>query len=164
MTHSEKPSLTSDVLRHAFGLFPSGVTAICGMVDGHPAGLAASSFTSVSLDPPLVSVCIAHTSSTWPMLRQCRWLGVSVLAQDHGPVARQLAAKHVERFQDVAWEAAEGGAVFLQNAALWLECSVTREVSAGDHNIVLLDVAAAMPYPDITPMVFHGSKFRSLAT
>ena len=75
MTRSEKPSLTADVLRHAFGLFPSGVTAVCGIVDGHPAGLAASSFTSVSLDPPLVSVCIAHTSSTWPILRQCRWLG-----------------------------------------------------------------------------------------
>lgn len=164
MTRSEEQGLAADVLRHAFGLFPSGVTAICGMVDGHPAGLAASSFTSVSLDPPLVSVCVAHTSSTWPVLRRCSWLGVSVLARDHGPVARQLAAKHVERFRDVDWEATDGGAVFLQDAALWLECSVAREVPAGDHNIILLYVAAATPYPDVTPMVFHGSKFRSLAS
>jgi flavin reductase (DIM6/NTAB) family NADH-FMN oxidoreductase RutF len=161
---SAGPDLTADVLRGAFALFPSGVTAVCGIVDGQPVGLAASSFTSVSLGPPLVSVCVAHTSTTWPVLRRSRTLGVSVLAHDHGPVARQLAAKGVERFRDIAWEQTESGAVLLSAAALWLECSIAREVAAGDHDIVLLHVAAAMPYPDVTPMVFHGSKFRRLAS
>lgn len=164
MKRSEGSDLTAEVLRSAFALFPSGVTAVCGIVDGQPVGLAASSFTSVSLGPPLVSVCVAHTSTTWPVLRSCRKLGVSVLAHDHGPVARQLAAKGVERFRDVEWEETEDGAVLLRDAALWLECSISREVAAGDHDIVLLHVAAAMPYPEVTPMVFHGSKFRRLAS
>lgn len=56
----------ADQLRPAFGCFPSGVTAVCADVDGVPAGLAASSFTSVSVEPPLVSVCMQHSSTTWP--------------------------------------------------------------------------------------------------
>lgn len=62
-------------LRQAFGFFPSGVTAVCGLADGRPAGLTASSFTSVSLDPALVSVCLAKTSTTWPVLRRLPGLG-----------------------------------------------------------------------------------------
>src|SRR5918997_4998820 len=68
-------------LRRAYGCFPSGVTAICTLVDGAPDGMAASSFTSVSLDPPLVSVCVQNTSTTWPRLRHLPRLGVSVLAE-----------------------------------------------------------------------------------
>ena len=63
------------LLRQAFGCFPSGVTAFCGMLGGVPEGMAASSFTSVSLDPALVSVCVANTSSTWPRLPpQLAWV------------------------------------------------------------------------------------------
>ena len=67
-------------LREAFGIFPSGVVAVAAEVDGKPVGLAASSFTSVSLDPPLVSFSIANTSKTWPDLRRAPHLGVSILA------------------------------------------------------------------------------------
>jgi flavin reductase (DIM6/NTAB) family NADH-FMN oxidoreductase RutF len=84
-------TLTAGALRRAFAMFPSGVTAVCATVEGRPVGLAASSFTSVSLDPPLVSVCIAHTSSTWPLLRAAGRVGVSVLAEGHASIARQLA-------------------------------------------------------------------------
>jgi flavin reductase (DIM6/NTAB) family NADH-FMN oxidoreductase RutF len=65
-------------LRRVFGSFPSGVAAVAALVAGEPVGIAASSFTSVSLDPPLVSVCIAHTSTTWPVLRTASRLGVSI--------------------------------------------------------------------------------------
>lgn len=65
-----------NVLRQAFGCFPSGVTAFCGLLDGAAEGMAASSFTSVSLDPPLVSVCVAKTSTTWPKLATLDRLGL----------------------------------------------------------------------------------------
>lgn len=74
------PVTTGDQLRRAFGCFPSGIT-VCALVDGTPVGMAASSFTSVSLAPPLVSVCIQHTSTTWPVLRNRPRLGLSVLAE-----------------------------------------------------------------------------------
>jgi len=151
------------LLRQAFGCFPSGVTAFCGLLDGVAEGMAASSFTSVSLDPPLVSVCVANTSTTWPKLARLERLGLSVLADDHAPIAKALAAKNGDRFESVDWMATESGAVFVHGATLWLECSPYQRVEAGDHEIVVLQIVALAMYPDIAPMVFHRSNFRELA-
>ncbi|MTD55478.1 flavin reductase family protein [Amycolatopsis pithecellobii] len=162
MTEVDSGDLTAEVLRHAYGMFPSGVTALCARVDGKPVGLAASSFTSVSLDPPLVSVCVAHTSTTWPVLRGAPRVGISVLAEEHTEIARDLAAKAGDRFARVEWTAGVGDPVFIQGATLWLDCVVNRAVAAGDHDIVLFDVHEVTPNPDVQPIVFHGSRFRQL--
>ena len=151
------------VLRQAFGCFPSGVTACCGLIDGVPEGMAASSFTSVSLDPPLVSLCVANTSTTWPKLAPLQRLGLSVLAGAHGTVARSLASKTGHRFGGVDWVATESGAVFVHGSTLWLECSLFKRVDAGDHEIVVLQIEALAVYPDVAPMVFHRSGFHGLA-
>ncbi len=150
------------VLRTAFGAFPSGITAIAALRDGRPLGLTASSFTSVSLSPPLVSVCIARTSTTWPVLRLAPRLGLSVLGQEHGPVARALAAPGADRFAAVDWESTPHDAVLVRGAALWLECARYAEVPAGDHEIVLLCIRGLTAYPDVPPLVFHQSRFRRL--
>ncbi|WP_033339720.1 flavin reductase family protein [Catenuloplanes japonicus] len=150
-------------LRQAYGCFPSGVTAVCALVDGVPVGLAASSFTSVSMDPPLVSVCVQHTSTTWPKLRDLDRVGVSVLGEGHDVLARQIASRTGDRFAGVTWEAARDGAVFLGGATAWLDCTVERHVPAGDHDIVLLRVRTLSADPDVAPLVFHASRFRQLA-
>ncbi|MBB5166849.1 flavin reductase family protein [Mycobacterium sp. AZCC_0083] len=151
------------LLRQAFGCFPSGVTAFCGLLDGVAEGMAASSFTSVSLDPALVSVCVANTSTTWPKLAKLDRLGLSVLAGDHAPIARALASKTGDRFGGVDWTATESGAVFVHGATLWLECAPFKRVAAGDHEIVVLQIVALAMYPDVAPMVFHRSNFHELA-
>jgi flavin reductase (DIM6/NTAB) family NADH-FMN oxidoreductase RutF len=152
------------LLRQAFGCFPSGVTAFCGLLDSAAEGMAASSFTSVSLDPPLVSVCVANTSTTWPKLATLHRLGLSVLAGDHAPIARALASKTGDRFNGIDWMATDSGAVFVHGATLWLECAPYKRVEAGDHEIVVLQIVALAIYPDIAPMVFHRSNFHELAT
>jgi flavin reductase (DIM6/NTAB) family NADH-FMN oxidoreductase RutF len=149
-------------LRRVYGAFPSGVTAIAALVDGAPVGIAASSFTSVSLDPPLVSVCVAHTSTTWPTLGTAARLGVSVLGADQEKAGRQLAGKGADRFADLAWRATEDGAVLLEGASAWLDCSIDQEVRAGDHDIVVLRVHDLDADHDIRPLVFHASQFRRL--
>ena len=151
------------LLRQAFGCFPSGVTAFCGLLDGVAEGMAASSFTSVSLDPALVSVCVANTSTTWPKLAKLERLGLSVLAGDHAPIARALASKTGDRFGGVDWTATDSGAVFVHGATLWLECAPFQRVAAGDHEIVVLQIVALAMYPDVAPMVFHRSNFHELA-
>ena len=156
------PALSADVLRHAYGMFPSGVTAVCALMDEVPVGIAASSFTSVSIDPPLVSVCVGHSSATWPLLRSLPRLGISVLAEDHVDIVRQIASKTGDRFANVDWEAGAGEAVFVHGATLWLNCQIEDEIRAGDHDIVVLRVEELTPYPDASPMVFHASKFRQL--
>jgi flavin reductase (DIM6/NTAB) family NADH-FMN oxidoreductase RutF len=150
-------------LRQAFGCFPSGVTAVCGVADGRPAGLTASSFTSVSLHPALVSVCMATSSTTWPVLRTLPGLGVSVLAETQVPICQALAAKGGNRFAEVRWEASGSGAVFIRGAALWLDCTLEGEVAAGDHDIALLRIRNMRCFPDVAPLVFHRSSFRRLA-
>ena len=154
-------------LREAFGVHPSGVVAVAARVDGRPVGLAASSFTSVSLDPPLVSFSIANSSKTWPDLRRADHLGVSVLAHHHGQVCRQLAGPVEDRFTDVPHTVGDRGAVTLDDALARFDCSIHREVEAGDHTIVLLRLHAvdqpAESDDSVSPLVFHRSGFGSLS-
>jgi flavin reductase (DIM6/NTAB) family NADH-FMN oxidoreductase RutF len=154
--------LDARALRQAFGCFPSGVTAVCGMVDGLPVGMAASSFTSVSIDPPLVSVCVANESATWQALRKLDGLGVSVLSTDHELACRQLAAKSGDRFAGLAWYATDEGAVMMEGSALHLVCTLDAELPAGDHHIALLRIRELQLSHEVPPLVFHQSAFRRL--
>ncbi|WP_182379109.1 flavin reductase family protein [Nocardioides sp. WS12] len=152
-------------LRRAFGVFPTGVVALAADVDGEPVGLAASSFTTVSLDPPLVSVSVAHTSKTWPDLRRARHFGVTVLADHHGSLCRQLSGPVAERFAGIALTVADDGAVTLDEGLVRFSCSLYREVEAGDHVIVLLKVESvdnAESGDEGHPLVFHRSGFGRL--
>lgn len=150
-------------LRSAYGAFPSGVVAVCAQVDGEPVGMAVSAFVPVSLDPPLVGICIQNTSNTWPRLREAGVVGVSVLRRTQGPAARQLASKGVDRFAGIPCSVTDRGALVLHEAETWFECAVHEVSSAGDHEFVQLRVLQVSTSGDSSdPMVFHGSKFRSL--
>jgi flavin reductase (DIM6/NTAB) family NADH-FMN oxidoreductase RutF len=149
-------------LRRVFGAFPSGVTAIAALIDGNPVGIAASSFTSVSLDPPLVSVCVAHSSTTWPILRDATRFGVSVLAADQEQACLQLSSRDADRFADLDWWATPDGAVLLEGASAWLDCSTEAQHRAGDHDIVVLRVHDLDADHGVKPLVFHASQFRRL--
>ncbi|MFC1411233.1 flavin reductase family protein [Streptacidiphilus sp. N1-12] len=155
-------ALAPTELRRVFGAFPTGVTAIAALVDGVPVGLAASSFTPVSLDPPLVSVCVAHSSTTWPALRDRARLGVSVLGAHQEQACRRLAARDGDRFAALDWRATPDGAVLVEDASAWLDCSVEQQIRAGDHDIVLLRVHELDADHAVPPLVFHASGFRRL--
>ena len=150
-------------LRRAFGIFPSGVVAVAAEVDGALVGLAASSFTSVSLDPPLVQFSIANTSKTWPDLRRSDRLGVTILADHHGVVCRQLAGPVDERFEGLAHRVTEDGAVTLDEGLAQFDCTIYDEVEAGDHVIVLLRLHAVEHPETGSPLIFHRSGFGRLA-
>lgn len=151
-------------LRDAFACFPSGVTAVCAVVDGQPVGLAASSFTTVSLDPPMVSVCAQNTSSTWPHLRTAIRLGISVLGEHQQELCQQLASKATDRFAGLDWAADAAGAVLIEGAPLQLSCTIESEVAAGDHCILVLRIHDVRADATVAPLVFHGSTYRRLAS
>jgi len=154
-------------LREAFGVFPSGVVAVASEVDGRLIGLAASSFTSVSLEPALVSFSVANTSKTWPTLRRAAHLGVTILADHHGQVCRQLAGPVEHRFDGLAVTATADGSVTLDDGLAMFDCTIYREVEAGDHTIVLLQlhaIGSVIAGADTSqPLVFHRSGFGRLA-
>ena len=164
MTVTAELEVDPTTLRRVLAAFPTGVTALAALVDGEPVGMAANSFTSVSLDPPLVSVCVATTSSTWPELRRAARIGVSVLSHEQESASRSLAARGIDRFADLSWHATDDGAILLDGATAWFDCSVEREIRAGDHEIVLLNVhGLGTAEPHTPPLVFHGSRYRRLA-
>ncbi|WP_319449781.1 MULTISPECIES: flavin reductase family protein [unclassified Mycobacterium] len=150
-------------LRAAYSCFPSGLAAICALAESSPVGLVASSFTSVSLNPPLVSVCIQNSSTTWPLLRGRDHLGVSILAEGQQLQCRALSLKIGNRFADVDWNASAHGAVFVEGSVAWFECTLHGEVPAGDHLIALLEIHSLQADPEASPLVFHASQLRRLA-
>jgi flavin reductase (DIM6/NTAB) family NADH-FMN oxidoreductase RutF len=159
---SVQQALDTRDLRDALGAFPTGVTAVAALVNGSPVGLAANSFTSVSLDPAIVSVCIAHSSTTWPILRTADRLGVSVLGAHQEHACRQLSALGGDRFASLDWRPTDDGAVLLGGTSAWLDTSIEQEIAAGDHNITLLRVHAFGIDPQVAPLIFHASRFRTL--
>jgi flavin reductase (DIM6/NTAB) family NADH-FMN oxidoreductase RutF len=150
-------------LRRVYGAFPSGVTAVAALVDGVPVGLAASSFTSVSLAPALVSVCADVRSATWPVLRTRPRLGISVLGAHQERTCRQLSSKSGERFAELDYRVSPDGAVFVEGASAWLDCSIESVLPAGDHDIIVFRVHDLDADAQVPPLVFHGSKFGRLA-
>jgi flavin reductase (DIM6/NTAB) family NADH-FMN oxidoreductase RutF len=159
-------TVTSDLdgvdLRRAFSGFPSGVVALCAEWLGERIGMAASTFVPVSLDPPLVAVCIQKTSTTWPKLRSAETLGISVLGEEHAAAARALAGKGRDRFDGLVTSRRTTGAIFVEGAAVFIESRITQEVDAGDHLIVVLSVDWLHAPEGIDPIVFHRSVFRRL--
>ena len=162
------PVSDSTALKQAYSCFPSGVVAVCshhqrdGSAESELIGMAASAFTSVSLDPPLVSVCVQNTSTTWPRLRAAQALGVSVFADHQSQICRQLAGPAQSRFDGVNPTGTPDGALFVPGAAAHLSCSIAREVAAGDHILVLLRIESLASDPSVEPLVFHASTFRAL--
>ena len=149
-------------LREVFGVFPSGVVAVAAEVDDVAVGLAASSFTSVSLDPPLVSFSVATSSKTWPVLRRAGHLGVTILADHHDQACRQLAGPVEHRFDGLSLTATDDGALTLDDGLARFDCTIHDEVAAGDHLIVLLRLHAVEHTDTSEPLVFHRSGFGSI--
>jgi flavin reductase (DIM6/NTAB) family NADH-FMN oxidoreductase RutF len=149
-------------LRRTFSCFPTGIAAIAGVVDGEPQGLLVNSFTSVSLDPPLASFCIAHTSRTWPMLCTAQAIGVSVLTELQRDVGERLSGNCAARFDRQDWEIHDDEALVVRDAAAWLDCALHSTMTAGDHSIVVLRILRHSGDPALQPLVFHASGYRTL--
>lgn len=162
VVHPTNQDLDEARLREAFGIFPTGVVAVAAAVDGDLVGLAASSFTSVSLAPPLLSVSIAVGSRTWPALGRADHLGVTVLAEHHGDLARRLAGPVERRFAGVDVAVSPEGAVTVLGGLARFDTTIHREVEAGDHRLVLLRLHAVEHGDGAAPLVFHRSSFHRI--
>jgi|SRR5690606_23494232 len=143
--------------------FPTGVTIVAtAEPDVEPVGLTVSSFTSVSLDPPLVLVCIDRASDTHDRLVGGSRFAVSVLSAGQSDVALRFAAEPAEgRFDAVSWRAGPKGQPLICGAAAWLECATHEVLPGGDHSIILGSVEAS-GIGDELSMIYHGGVFGSM--
>ncbi|WP_217177604.1 flavin reductase family protein [Streptomyces sp. AC495_CC817] len=164
MTTAVPEALPRDLaLRRAFSIYPTGVVALAAQVDGQAVGMAVNSFTSISLEPALVAVSAARTSKTWPVLKAVPELGMSVLAAHHEPLSRLLSSREGDRFGQHRWRASPGGAILIEDAALWLTCRLHSTFDGGDHEIALYEIADISVFDQVEPLVFHQSRYRTIA-
>lgn len=145
-----------------FGHLPTGVTAITAYGPDGPVGMAANSLTSLSLDPPLLLVCPAKSSTTWPRVREAGRFCVNILSHDQAQVARQLAAKSGDRFAELGFDRRIGGPG-IAGALAWIDCELEREHDGGDHTIAVGRVLALEATVDLEsrPLVFFRGGYGS---
>ena len=142
--------------RTVLSCFPTGVTIVATRgPDGSPVGLTVNSFTSVSLDPPLVLVCINRHANSHDPLLAAPGFTVSILSGAQVDLATRFAMRPSEgRFEGVAWSPAPSGNPVLTGCAAWLDCSIHEVVNAGDHTIILGKTEAA-GWTDQPALLFH---------
>lgn len=145
--------------RDVLGHFATGVTIITATLEGEQVGMSANSFTSVSLDPPLVAFCAAHSSTTYPRIREAGHFCVNVLAEEQADIARLFSVRGVDRFSAISWSASPTGAAIIDGVVAWVDCEIYQEHVAGDHMIVVGHVVACEAYAMRHPLLYFRGSF-----
>ncbi len=155
-----QPPFNSRHLRDAFGCFATGVTVVTGRgSDGTRAGLTANSFTSVSLDPPLLLFCPANNASALPLLRDTGRFAINILSTDDQPVADRFAQKGVDRFADARWIEWHGLPV-LSDAKAAFACEIHADHDGGDHRIIVGRITSYGLAPERESLLYLHGRYR----
>ena len=146
--------------RHALSQFATGVTVITTrLADGSFRGLTASSFNSVSLDPPLVLWSLSKHAGSMPAFTRGSHYAINILAAEQRQLAERFASKAADRFADVAFSDGAGGAPILEGAAAVFECFNRSQYEEGDHVIFVGEVERCSRRAGVTPLIFHGGRY-----
>ena len=159
---SSEVGVTSAEFRRACGRFATGVT-IASVLDaqGAPHGLTVSSFTSVSLDPPLILICLGHRVSAIDAFRASTHFGINVLAEDQRDLADRFIGKARDRFDGLNWRRGKTGVPLLPGVLAAIECVVRQRFTAGDHDVFVGEMVGACVTPG-APLVHFASHYRRL--
>ncbi|MBI2527596.1 MAG: flavin reductase [Candidatus Rokubacteria bacterium] len=161
--------LGPDEFRRVLGCFASGVTVVTAWdAAGHPTGLTASAFTSVSLNPPLVLVCVAHIAQSYPALRASERFAVNILGAHQEALSQRFATPATgdggEKFQGIKHTPGALGLPVLEGALAQLECSTVNAYPGGDHTIFVGQVEAArcQADPGAEPLLYYRGRYGRL--
>ena len=145
-------------LRQALGSFPTGVTVVsCLDKNKNPLGFTANSFTSVSLDPQLISICIDKESFNIDSFSITKHFAVSVLSEDQQSISTTFATPNEDRFQNVEWRTEDTGSPIIENAVAWFDCNTRQVIDAGDHLILIGEIIAFDSSPKTPLMYLRGN-------
>lgn len=150
-------------LRDALGSFATGVTVVT-CLDGkdRPFGLTVNSFTSVSLDPPLLLVCIARRARCAPALAQAPHFAVNVLQTGQQPDSIRFSTRDEDRFKTTSWTGGDTGAPLLMDSLAVFECERHASYNGGDHDILVGKVVRASFDPTMDPLLYFRGRYRRL--
>jgi flavin reductase (DIM6/NTAB) family NADH-FMN oxidoreductase RutF len=146
-------------MREVLGHFVSGVTVVTAMAADGPVGFTCQSFSSLSLDPPLVAFAPARTSTTWPRLREAGRFCVNVLSEQQSELSRQFARSGTDKFAGVEWTPSPHGSPVLDGVVAWIDSALWAEYDGGDHTIVVARVLDLGADASRTPLLFHRGAY-----
>ena len=154
--------VTADDFRKVLGHFASGVTVIstCDS-DGRPTGLTASAFTSLSLEPPLILVCVAHKSQSYPSIVERGRFAVNFMRREQEDISRKFATSRLDKFDGVPHRISELGLPILTEALAYVECVIVATHIEGDHTIFIGRVDGCGT-TDGMPLMYYRGKYESL--
>ncbi|WP_159765820.1 flavin reductase family protein [Streptomyces sp. HM190] len=158
------PRLASpDLLRSVFRRHAAGVAVITARGLTGPVGFTATSLTSVSAEPPLLSFGIGTGASSWPAIAEAEYVGVHILGEHQQELAATFARSGADRFgAPTEWRSGPEGVPVLDDVLAWLVCRVVARVPAGDHRIVLAEVVLGDPSGAGRPLLYHQGRFSGL--
>jgi 3-hydroxy-9,10-secoandrosta-1,3,5(10)-triene-9,17-dione monooxygenase reductase component len=147
------------VMREVLGHFASGVTVVTALTADGPIGFTCQSFSSLSLDPPLVAFAPSRSSRTWPRLREIGRFCVNVLAEGQDDVSQNFARSGEDRFAGVRWTPSAHGSPVLEDVVAWIDGELWAEYDGGDHTIVVARVLDLGAHPDRRPLLYHRGSY-----
>ena len=157
---AQPPSFSPKEFRSALGMFATGVTIVTAVTaDGKPIGLTASSFNSVSLDPPLVLWSLARAAASLPAFSTGSHYAIIILSAEEKTLAERFAIKGADRWGGVEYTHGTGNAPLLQGAVATFECFNRSRYEEGDHVIFVGEVERCTWRPGAAPLLFHGGRF-----
>ncbi len=157
--------LDQQQFRQLMGRFATGVTVVTlAGENGTPYGLTVNAFTSVSLDPMLVLICIDKKVGGYALFKPGRSFAVNILAEDQKEISNRFASKDTDRFARLKYRTGTTGAPILDGVLAYLECQITRAYDGGDHTIFLGEVKAGHISDRRSPLLFFGGRYCRLAT
>jgi flavin reductase ActVB len=155
-------TVSPDEFRSVLGRFPSGVTVVTTKgPDGSDSGMTVSAFSSVSLEPPLVLVCIEKSASAYQALTSSTGFVVNILSADQEQIARRFAIVDIDRFEGVGYSRSQNGFAVLDDALGLIECSTVAQHDAGDHTVIVGEVEAARAGTG-TPLLYYRGGYAQL--
>jgi 3-hydroxy-9,10-secoandrosta-1,3,5(10)-triene-9,17-dione monooxygenase reductase component len=150
-------------LKTIMGQFCTGVVVVTGCLDGRPAGFAAQTFVSLSLDPPLVALCPAKTSTSWPAIRDSGAFCVNMLAATQEALCDNFARPGGDKYVGIDWTAAVTGSPVLEGVLAYADCELAAEHDAGDHTIAVGRVKDLQLVEPGEPLLFFRGAYGSFA-
>lgn len=158
-------NIDAGTFRTVLGHFPTGVAVVTGVdADGEPAGMAVGSFSSVSLDPPLVAFMPDKSSTSWPRFRDSGSFCVNILGAEQESVCRAFATRGGDKFAELTWKPAGSGAPILDGVLAWIDCDTDVVHEAGDHYIVIGRVRELQIGTPALPLVFFQGGYGRFAS
>ncbi|HWD24136.1 MAG TPA: flavin reductase family protein [Acidimicrobiales bacterium] len=158
LSATEADLVTPELMRAVMGHFPTGVTIVTAVEDGLPVGFTCQSFFSLSLDPPLIALAPAKTSTSWPKIAKAGTFCVNILSTDQRGLCETFAASGGDKFVGVRWTPTRGGSPRIEGCLAWIECDLELTHDAGDHELVLGRVRS-LGHREGSPLLYFRSGF-----